>query len=293
MRAAIEGDAMSIQMRGLLASGFDRTRFEPTAKRIQAVLGGVTVVDSTRAMLVWEPYRVVPSYAVPVDDVRGSVVPAGVAGAEAAGRTGVRMPAVDSRPVLDPSIPFAVHTAEGQVADLLAGDQSRPGAGYLLADADLAGYVILDFSALDSWYEEDEVNVAHPKDPFHRIDVLASSRQVSLELDGQVLAESSRPMLLFETMLPTRYYVPREDIKTELLPSRTRTYCACKGRASYWSVAPGGGQLDDIAWAYEDPLHDATQVRGLIAFFDERIDVTLDGVRLQRPVTPWSAGPGA
>jgi uncharacterized protein (DUF427 family) len=99
-------------------------------------------------------------------------------------------------------------------------------------------------------------------------------------------------MMLFETMLPTRYYLPREDIKAELIPSHTRTYCAYKGQASYWSVAPGGGQLDDIAWTYRDPLHDATQVRGLIAFFDERIDVTLDGVRLERPITPWSAGPG-
>jgi uncharacterized protein (DUF427 family) len=289
---AIEGDAMSIQMRGLLASGFDHMRFEPTSKRIQAVLGGVTVVDSTRAMLVWEPRRVVASYAVPVDDVRGSFAPAALVGTEVTDAAGVSLPAVDSRPVLDPSVPFTVHSAGGQVVDLLAADHSRPGAGYLPADADLAGYVILDFGALDSWYEEDEVNVAHPKDPFHRIDVLASSRQVTLEMDGQILAESARPMLLFETMLPTRYYVPREDIKAELIPSSTRTYCAYKGQASYWSVAPGGDRLDDIAWTYEDPLHDATQVRGLVSFFDERIDVTLDGVRLQRPATPWSAGPG-
>lgn len=283
---------MSIQVRTLLASGFDRVRFEPTAKRIRAVLGGVTLLDSTRAMLVWEPRRVVPSYAVPVDDVRGRLVPA-TAAAEATDDTGFRMPAVYSRPVLDPSVPFAVHTAKGQVVDLLMGGQSRPGAGYCPADADLDGYVILDFSALDSWYEEDEVNVAHPRDPFHRIDVLASSRHVTLVLNGQVLADSSRPILLFETMLPTRYYMPREDVQAELIPSGTRTCCAYKGQASYWSVAPGGGQLDDIAWTYEDPLHDATQVRGLVAFFDERIDVSLDGVRLERPITPWSARPGA
>ena len=283
---------MSIQLRSLLSSGFDQVRFKPTAKRIRAILAGVTVVDSTRAMLVWEPRRVVPSYAVPADDsaagwsrrpwqaLRLRMTP--VSG----------MPALSQRPVLDPSVPFAVHTAEGQVVDLLAGGQNRPGAGYRPADADLAGYVILDFGALDSWYEEDEVNVAHPRDPFHRIDVLASSRHVRLELDGQLLAESSRPVLLFETMLPTRYYLPREDIQAELMPSGTRTYCAYKGQASYWSVALRGGQLADMAWTYDDPLHDATQVRGLIAFFDERIDVSLDGMRLQRPITPWSAGPG-
>ena len=283
---------MSIQLRSLLSSGFDQVRFEPTAKRIRAVLAGVTVVDSTRAMLVWEPRRVVPSYAVPEDDVSGRLVPAAVAAAPATDDAGFPMPALFRRPVLDPSVPFAVHTAEGQVVDLLAGGQSRPGAGYRPADADLAGYVILDFGALDSWYEEDEVNVAHPRDPFHRIDVLASSRHVRLELDGQLLAESSRPVLLFETMLPTRYYLPREDIQAKLIPSGTRTYCAYKGQASYWSVALRGGQLADIAWTYDDPLHDATQVRGLIAFFDERIDVSLDGMRLQRPITPWSAGPG-
>ena len=196
------------------------------------------------------------------------------------------------RPVLDPSIPFAVHTAEGQAVDLLAGGRTRPGAGFRAADPDLAGYVILDFGAFDAWYEEDELNVAHPRDPFHRIDVLASSRHVRLELDGQVLAESSRPMLLFETMLPTRYYLPREDVRAALVPSPTRTYCAYKGQASYWSAVLGGDQLTDIAWSYAEPLHDATRVRDLVAFFDERIDVTLDGERRPRPITPWSEGPG-
>ncbi len=288
----VRGGAMSTQMRSLLASGFGQVRYEPTAKRIRAILGGATVVDSARAMLVWEPRRVVPSYAVPVDDVRGELVPAGAAAADVTEDIGFRMPDVSSRPVLDPSIPFAVHTAEGQVVDLLAGGQSRPGAAFRVADADMAGYVVLDFNALDSWYEEDELNVAHPRDPFHRIDVLPSSRQVSLELDGQLLAQSSRPTLLFETMLPTRYYLPREDIRAELVPSSTRTYCAYKGQASYWSAALDGRQLSDLAWTYQNPLHDAAQVRGLVAFFTERIDVILDGERLERPLTPWSARPG-
>jgi len=282
---------MSTQMRGLLAGGFDQLRHEPTAKRIRAVLGGATVLDSTRGVLVWEPRRIVPSYAVPVDDVVGEVVPAGAAVADAADGVGVRMPDVSERPVLAPSVPFAVHTAEGHAADVRAGGQNRPGAGFCPADPDLAGYVVLDFGAFDAWYEEDELNVAHPRDPFHRIDVLSSSRHVSLELDGQVLAQSSRPMLLFETMLPTRYYLPREDIVAELTPSGTRTYCAYKGQASYWSATMGGRVLPDIAWTYEEPLHDAAQVRSLIAFFGERIDVVLDGERLRRPATPWSAAP--
>jgi len=216
---------MSIELRALMTSGFDQFRIQPTAKRIRAVLDGETVADTTRALLVWEPRRVVPSYAVPVDDVHGRLVPAGDPAAGGGGETGP-VPMLGDRPVLDPSIPFAVHTAEGQAVDLLAGGRTRPGAGFRAADPDLAGYVILDFGAFDAWYEEDELNVAHPRDPFHRIDVLASSRHVRLELDGQVLAESSRPMLLFETMLPTRYYLPREDVRAALVPSPTRTYCA-------------------------------------------------------------------
>jgi uncharacterized protein (DUF427 family) len=275
---------MSTQIRSLLASRFGDVRYEPTAKRIRAVLGGTTVLDTTRAVLVWEPRRVVPSYAVPAEDIRGELQPAATAVAPAPDDAGHQMPGVSSRPVLDPSIPFAVHTADGAPADLLAGGQTRAAAAFRLAGADLAGYVELDFRAFDAWYEEDELNVAHPRDPFHRIDVLPSSRHVRLELDGQLLAETIRPALLFETMLPTRYYLPREDLHAELIPSGVRTFCAYKGEASYFSV-PG---MADIAWTYEDPRHDAAPVRGLVAFFDERIDLAVDGERVPRPVTPWS-----
>jgi uncharacterized protein (DUF427 family) len=283
---------MSTRMRGLLTGGLGQLRHEPTAKRIRAVLGGGTVVDTTRALLVWEPGRIVPSYAVPAGDVTAELVPADMAVAGTTGDVGARMPELSGRPVLDPTVPFAMHTAEGRMADLEAGGQHRPAAGFYPADPDLAGYVVLDFAAFDAWYEEDELNVAHPRDPFHRIDVLPSSRHVRLELHGHVLAESSRPTLLFETMLPTRYYLPQGDIRAALTPSATRTYCAYKGQASYWSAAVGDRVIPDIAWTYQQPLHDAARVRGLTAFFNERLDVILDGERLERPVTPWSSGPG-
>jgi len=284
---------MSARIRDFLSNGFDELRREPIAKRIRAVHAGGTVADTTRAVLVWEPRRVVPSYAIPVDDIRGELLPGdpagtATAGPDAAEGAGVPLPDVTARPVLDPSIPFAMHTTPGEVMTVRAGGQDRPGAGFRPADPDLAGYVVLDFGAFDAWYEEDEPNVAHPRDPFHRIDVLPSSRPVRLELDGQLLAESTRPALLFETMLPTRYYLPREDIRAELIPSSTTSCCAYKGRASYWSATVGGRVIPDLAWTYEEPLHDATQVRGLIAFFDERIDLTLDGRRRERPITPWS-----
>ena len=283
---------MSTPMRNLLTGGLGQLRHEPIAKRIRAVLDDGTIVDTTRAMLVWEPRRIVPSYAVPDDDIAADLVPNDEAAADAKDTIGARMPELSGRPVLDPSVPFAVHTAEGRAVDLRAGEQNRSRAGFYPADPDLAGYVVLDFAAFDAWYEEDELNVAHPRDPFHRIDALPSSRHVQVELDGHVLAESSRPTLLFETMLPTRYYLPHDDICVELIPSSTRTYCAYKGQASYWSAASGHRVVPGIAWTYQQPRHDAAQVRGFIAFFNERLDVIVDGERLERPITPWSSGPG-
>ncbi|MGI8676822.1 MAG: DUF427 domain-containing protein [Nocardioidaceae bacterium] len=120
------------------------------------------------------------------------------------------------------------------------------------------------------------------------MDVLPSSRHVRLELDGQVLAESPHPRVLFETMLPPRYYLPREDVLAELRPSSTQSYCAYKGKASYWSPANGSHVVDDLAWSYAAPLHDAANIGGLVAFFDERVDLILDGVPQDRPQTPWS-----
>ena len=274
---------MSTRMRDLLGASLGELRHEPTGKRIRAVLDGATVVDTTRALLVWEPRRIVPSYAVPQSDIAAELAPA---------TAGAHLPELSGRPVLDPSVPFAVHSAEGRAADLRAGEHDRRGAGFYPADPDLAGYVVLDFGAFDAWYEEDERNVAHPRDPFHRIDVLPGSRHIRVELDGHVLAESSRPVLLFETMLPTRYYLPPGDIRAELTPSGTRTWCAYKGQASYWSATAGDHVVPDIGWTYQEPLHDAAQVRGHIAFFNERLDVIVDGERHERPITPWSPAPG-
>ncbi len=145
---------------------------------------------------------------------------------------------------------------------------------------------MLDFDSFE-WREEEEPITSHPRDPFKRIDVLASSRTVRVEFEGTLLAESSRPKLLFfETMLPVRFYLPpRDDVAVRLQHSDTVTYCAYKGRASYFSV-PDGPR--DIAWTYHDPLHDGELVRDRICFFDERVDVTVDGVRRDRPSTPWS-----
>jgi uncharacterized protein (DUF427 family) len=281
---------MSGSLHDVLMGALPRLRHEPTAKRVRAVLDGATVVDTRRALLVWEPRRVVASWAVPEEDLAGTL--RGVARAGLAGEgLGHAMPDVSRRPVLDPSIPFAAHTTEGSALDVEVGGRVLPAAAFRADDPDLAGYVVLDFAAFDEWWEEDARNLAHPRDPFHRIDVLPSSRTVRLEIDGTELATSRRPTLLFETMLPTRFYLRPEEVAVPLLPSPTTSTCAYKGQASYYSTSVGGAELRDIAWTYEHPLAEAAGVTGLIAFFDERIDVVLDGERRPRPVTPWSRGP--
>ena len=264
---------MSVRVRELLFRELGELRYEPIDKRIRATLGGATVVDSTRALLVWEPKRIVPSYAIPVADVRGALAPAPAAGGEA-----VDAPRLAGRPVYDPSVPFAVHTAPGE--PVMVGGA----AGFRLADPELADHVVLDFAAFDAWYEEDERNLGHPRDPFHRIDIVHSSRHVVVSEAGRTLADSARPILLFEPPLPVRYYLPPEDVATDLLaPSDTASTCAYKGRASYLAL---DGR--DIAWLYLEPLREAAEVTGRIAFFNERVDITVDGEPAARPETPWS-----
>jgi uncharacterized protein (DUF427 family) len=146
------------------------------------------------------------------------------------------------------------------------------------------GHVLVPWDAADRWMEEEEEMAGHARNPFQRIDTRQSSRHVRIERDGQLLAETRRPVLLFETGLPTRYYMPRDDLVAEVEPSEKHTQCAYKGTASYFTV--GGNR--DIAWYYPDPLPGMAQIAGLVAFFNERVDVDLDGERLERPQTQWS-----
>ena len=261
-------------------------RHEPARKRVRAMLGDEVVVDSTDAVLVWEPQRVIPAYAVPREHLRGELLPAPAAAAPA-GPLGFRIPS--GQTVLDPSVPFSVHSADGEPLSVRAAGQTREGAAFRPADPDLGGHVVLDFAGFDAWFEEDEPIVAHPRDPFHRLDVLPSSRRVRVGLDGVVLAESTRARLLFEgPILPVRAYLPPEDIRVPLRPSLTRTRCPQKGEAAYWSVDLDGYIIHDLAWSYEDPLREVAPLAGLVCFFNERVDVTLDGRSEARPRTPWS-----
>jgi uncharacterized protein (DUF427 family) len=260
-------------MRELLATKLDTLRYEPTAKRLRVSVGNHLVADTTDGLLVWEPKRLVPAYAIKEQDISVKLALAGR-----------HEPDSGTPPLLAPRNPFVQHTAEGEIFDAIVADTTLPSAAFRAHDPDLAGHILLDFGSFD-WLEEDEPILSHPHDPFHRIDILRSSRHVRIELEGHVLAESSRPVLLFETLLPVRFYLPPADVTPELKPSDTVSYCAYKGRASYFSLPD---LRDDVAWAYPEPLREADPVRDHVCFFDEHVDVIVDGHHQDRPTTPWS-----
>ncbi|NIH81451.1 DUF427 domain-containing protein [Amycolatopsis viridis] len=275
---------MALQLSLRQARELSELRFEPTHKRVRAFAGGTVFADSRHAALVWEPRRVVPQYAFPEPDIRAALTPAEPG--EAAWHP-VSLGAGTN--VLTPGTGFGAHTAAGTSLTLTLGGVALEGAGFRPDDPDLAGYVIVDFAAFDQWREEDEPIVAHPRDPFHRVDVRRSSRHVLVEVGGVTLAETGSPLLVFETSLPPRSYLPPSDVDFSRLRVSTRqTACAYKGRARYFSAEAAGTTYPDLAWAYEDPLPDAAQLAGYVAFFDEHVDVTVDGERVPRPVTPWS-----
>jgi uncharacterized protein (DUF427 family) len=258
-------------------------RWQPVVKRVTVRLGEQLVAVTDRPVLVFEPMRVVASYAVPVADLRVPLEP------------GPPGPAPEHRPVgfgeggpplLDPSVPFAVHTADGDPVVVRAGDLT--GEGFRPRDPDLHDHVVLDFDDFD-WWEENEPVVGHARDPFHRIDVRRSSRRVRLFHEGALLADSASPRVLFEGTFPLpRYYLPRSDVVAPLLPSGLRTTCAYKGHATHYDVEVEGTVLPAAAWSYDDPLDDARDVAGLVCFYQERLDLEVDGEAQDRVRTPWS-----
>ena len=235
-------------------------RFEPTSKRVHALLDGHPVLDSRGAVLVWEPRRRVPCYAVPADGVLGVLSPAAP--------VDVDMPAP---PVLHPGIPFSTHSTPGTVLDVSAGGQTAEGAAFRFDDPDLVGFVAFDPHAFD-WWEEDEPVQAHPRSPFHRVDIRHGSRHVRVSAGGAVLAESTSPLVVFETGMPERIYLPPADVDWEqLIPTDSETLCPYKGAASYWRLAGGSGE--DMAWSYVEPLPPAAEMAGYLCFYDNLTEV--------------------
>lgn len=233
-------------------------RIEPCHKRIRCYLGGGLVTDTVRSLLVWERPQY-PTYYLPVSDVRADLVPNGE----------IReMPGLGAGSLYDVVVPG--HRAAGAACRYL--DSPR-----------LADLVRLRWSAMDEWLEEDEPVYVHARDPHTRIDVLASSRHVTVTVDGVTVADSRQPRILFETGLPPRYYLPLADLRMDLLrPSDTVTRCPYKGTATYWDVAIGDTVHKDLVWCYRSPLPESQKIAGLACFYTERVDLRLDGHRQER-----------
>ena len=245
-----------------------QVRVERSRKRVRILLAGELVADTTSPLLVWEkPYY--PVYYVPFADVHAELLPAGTQSSDRLGEAEVL------------TVKVATASAEG------AARRYRSSPAEELRDA-----VNFDWAAMSEWLEEDEPVYTHPRDPYTRVDILASSRHVRVELDGVTVADSHSPRILFETGLPPRYYLPLSDVRTELLrPSARQTSCPYKGTASYWSVDTGKRVHTDVAWIYRTPLPESQKIAGLACFYDERVDVFVDGEPQERPASPFSLSP--
>jgi uncharacterized protein (DUF427 family) len=235
-------------------------------KRVRAFLAGQLVADSITPALVWEaPYY--PTYYLPIADVRAELIPTG-------------------------QIDHSPSRGDAQVFDVKVPGAVAPGAARRYPDSPLEplrDLVRLDWDAMTEWLEEDEPVYTHPRDPYTRVDILASSRHIRVEVDGITVADSREPRILFETGLPPRYYLPLTDLRMDLLrPSTTQTHCPYKGTATYWSLDTGHGVHTDAVWIYRAPLPESQKIAGLASFYNEKVDLYVDGVLQERPRTKFS-----
>ncbi len=244
---------------------------EPSPKWVRVMLGGETIAESRSTLLVQESGHQ-PVYYFPPEDVRADV--------------------------LEPSDRHTRCPKKGEASyhSIRVGEQLvENGAWYYPEPLDgaesLKDRIAFYWERMEHWYEEDEEVFVHPRDPYHRVDVLPSTRRIRISLGGEVLAESDRAMALFESNLPTRWYLPREDVRAELEPTDTATRCPYKGIASYYAVRLADGEtVKDLIWYYDDPLAAVQNIAGRLCFFNERVDVVLDGEPEGRPETVWKHG---
>jgi uncharacterized protein (DUF427 family) len=242
-------------------------RVERGAKRVRAYLAGEIVADTIAPWLVWEvPYY--PTYYFPRDDVRAELLDEGQARIHSPSR------------------------GDADVRTVIAGVGRAAGAALVYEDSpfeEIRSTVRLDWDAMEAWFEEDEEVYTHPRDPHTRVDILASTRHVQVQVDGVTVADSRSPRMLLETGLPVRYYLPRTDVRMDLLQlTDTVTHCPYKGQAQTWSVRAGETVHSDLAWGYQAPLPESQKIAGLIAFLNEKVDTILDGVLQERPSTKVS-----
>ena len=242
-------------------------RTEPSAKRVRVYLAGQLVADTTDPLLVWEsPYY--PTYYFPAADVRTELL------------------------VPEEEVKHSPSRGEGRLFTVKAGGKEAPKAATRYLDSpieELRDRVRFDWASMDAWFEEDEEVFVHARDPHTRVDILPSSRHVRVEVDGVTIAESTSPHLLFETGLPVRYYLPKTHVRLDLLEhTDTTTGCPYKGKAEYWSVRTDGTVHPDIVWSYPTPLPESRRVAGMLSFYNEKVDIYIDGVLQDRPKSKFS-----
>ena len=243
--------------------------WEPTARHIRAELNGEVIADSTNAMLMREsPYEL--SYFFPLEDVKIEFLEE----TDFSKESRVRGPSQHwNVRVGDRVAENAAFTYPTQPAD-------RP---------DFTGYIAFDWGAMDHWYEEAEEVFVHPRDPYHRVDTVLGKRHIKVVVDGVTIAETNRPWMLFETGLPTRYYFPPEDVNMGYLePTDLHTGCPYKGEASYWNIVVDGNVRENVVWGYLDPLPESHRLKGTLAFYNEKLDIYVDGELEEKPRTVFA-----
>jgi uncharacterized protein (DUF427 family) len=244
-----------------------RVRVEPGPKRVRVYVGGHCVADTTHVVNVFET-PAYPTYYFPVSDVDASSLVASETRSHSPSRGHARHFTVKVNDV--ERVDAALQYVESPIEELRE-------------------LIRFDWSAMDAWFEEDEEVYTHARSPYARVDILPSSRNIRIELDGVVLAESDRSQALFETGLPTRWYLPKTDVHLDLLvATETQSHCPYKGQAEYWSARIGERLERDIVWSYRTPLPESERVAGLMCFYNERVDLFIDGERQERPKTKFS-----
>ena len=244
---------------------------EPSPRWVRVMLGGETIADSRNTRLLQESGHQ-PVYYFPAEDVRSDV--------------------------LEPSDRHTHCPKKGEASyyTIRVGDRVEEAAAWYYPEplegaAWLEGLIAFYWARMDHWLEEDEEVFVHPRDPYHRVDVLPTSRHIRVSLDGEVLAESDQAVALFESNLPTRWYLPRADVSAQLEPSDTVTRCPYKGTAAYFSVRrENGDTVKDLIWRYDEPLPAVDKIAGRLCFFNERVEVEVDGEPEPRPDTVWKHG---
>lgn len=246
-------------------------QFEPTARHIRVIFNGEIVAESKRAMLLRES-RFHLSYFFPEEDV--------------------------NMDVLVPSDHIEVSRYKGQTQywNFEVDGRVAENAAFAYPNVpmndkwpDMRGYITFDWEAMDAWFEEDEQVYLHPRDPYHRVDTIHSSRHIRVEIDGVTVAETRNPVLLFETTFPTRYYIPLDDVNMEYFtPTDASSHCPYKGFASYWTATINGQSYENILWGYLDPIPELPKVRGTVSFYNEKVDIFVDGELESRPKTVFS-----